>query len=140
MGSQLDRSDLHVWIYINTCLQIKYHYTVTVSDSVQQEVISTENKSVISKKNISTNEPDESVKPVPLPRNCSTIKVCFTARPFPTPQRESQAQEEEEVLRLYKCSECILQSSIRTLYCSWFQTLSVFWMLYAFFWVIHQRL
>lgn len=84
-----------------------------VSDSVQQDVISTENKSMISKKNVSTNEPkstaepDEDVKPVPLPRNCSTIKVCFTARPFPTPQRESQAPEEEEVLRLYKCSEWI---------------------------------
>jgi len=97
----------------NTCLQIEYHYTVMVSDSIQQDVISTENKSMISKKNISTNEPksteepDEDVKPVPLPRNCSTIKVCFTARPFPTPQRESQALEEEEVLRLYECSECI---------------------------------
>jgi hypothetical protein len=74
-------------------------------------VISTENKSVISKKNISNSEsksaaePDEDVKPVPLPRNCSTIKVCFTARPFPTPQRESQALEEEEVLKLYECSE-----------------------------------
>jgi dyslexia susceptibility 1 candidate gene 1 protein len=82
-----------------------------VSDSVQQDVISTGNKSVISKKNTSTNEPksteepDEDIKPVPLPRNCSTIKVCFTARPFPTPQRESQAPEEEEVLRLYECSE-----------------------------------
>jgi hypothetical protein len=82
-----------------------------VSDSLQQDVISTENKSVISNKNVSTNEPksteepDENVKPVPLPRNCSTIKVCFTARTFPTPKRESQAPEEEEVLRLYECSE-----------------------------------
>jgi hypothetical protein len=85
--------------------------TITVSDAVKQDVISTENKSMISKKNISINEPksieepDEDVKPVPLPRNCSTIKVCFTARPFPTPQRESQAPEEEEVLGLYECSE-----------------------------------
>jgi hypothetical protein len=73
--------------------------------------MSTEEKSVISKKNISTNlpnsavEPDENVKPVPLPRNCSTIKVCFTARAFLTPQRESQAPEEEEVLTFYECSE-----------------------------------
>jgi hypothetical protein len=98
MGSQLDRPDLHVGIYVYACLQIKYHYTATISDSIQQDVISTENKSVISKKNVCTIEPDENVKPVPLPRNCSTIKVCFTARPFPTPQRESQAPEEEEVL------------------------------------------
>jgi hypothetical protein len=82
-----------------------------VLDSVKQDVISTENKLVISKKNVSTSEPkstaepDEDIKPVPLPRNCSTIKVCFTARPFPTPQRESQAPEEEEVLRLYEYSE-----------------------------------
>jgi len=74
-------------------------------------VISTENKSLISKKNISSNEPkctaepDEDIRPVPLPRNCSTIKVCFTARPFPTPQRESQAPEEEEVLKLYEWSQ-----------------------------------
>jgi len=85
--------------------------TVIVSDFVQQDVFSTENKSLISKKIISTNEPkstaepNEDVRPVPLPRNCSTIKVGFTARPFPTPQRESQAPEEEEVLRLYEWSE-----------------------------------
>jgi hypothetical protein len=82
-----------------------------VSDSVKQDVISTEKQSVISKKNVSTNqpkssiEPGENVKPVPLPRTCSTIKVCFTARAFPTPQRESQTPEEEEVLRFYECSE-----------------------------------
>jgi hypothetical protein len=53
----------------------------------------------------STVEPDENVKPVPLPRNSGTAKVHFTARDFPTPKRESQAQEEEEVTRFYKCSE-----------------------------------
>lgn len=109
MGYQLDRPDLHVCIYMH--VYRLNNITVIVSDFVQQDVFSTENKSLISKKIISTNEPkstaepNEDVRPVPLPRNCSTIKVGFTARPFPTPQRESQAPEEEEVLRLYEWSE-----------------------------------
>jgi hypothetical protein len=46
-------------------------------------------------------EPCGSTKPVPLPRNCGTIKVSFTARVFPTPMRESQGPEEEEVISFY---------------------------------------
>jgi hypothetical protein len=88
---------------------------MTVSDSVNRDV-PIERKAVISKKNFSTNkpspavEPDENVKPVPFPRKCGTIKVHFTARAFPTPKRESQAPEEEEVIsfyRLYKILNCV---------------------------------
>jgi len=63
-----------------------------------------EEEAVITKENLSTNkpsptlEPDENVKPIPFPRNCGTIQVHFTARAFPTPKRESQAPEEEEVI------------------------------------------
>jgi hypothetical protein len=80
---------------------------MTVSGSVKQDM-PISRKSVIPKKNFCTNkpssavEPDEDVKPVPLPRQCGTVKVHFTARPFSTPKRESQAPEEEEVIGFYK--------------------------------------
>jgi hypothetical protein len=67
-----------------------------VSGSLEQEVVPI-------CKTASVNEPtptvesDEDVKPVPLPRNFGIVKVNFTARDFPTPKRESQAPEEEEV-------------------------------------------
>jgi hypothetical protein len=50
-----------------------------------------------------TGESDEDVKPVPLPRNFGSVKVHFTARAFPTPNRESQAPEVEKVTRMLRC-------------------------------------
>lgn len=41
----------------------------------------------------------QTVTPVPLPRSTATLQVDFTPREFPTPSRESQAEEEEEWLR-----------------------------------------
>ena len=42
---------------------------------------------------------DTVVLPMPLPRNQGIIPVRFTPRDFPTPKRESQVQEEEEVFK-----------------------------------------
>jgi hypothetical protein len=78
---------------------------------VEQKVVPIQKKEIGAKKDASIKEPtpvvepDENMKPVPLPRNFGTVKVHFTARSFPTPKRESQASEEEEVTRFYKCSE-----------------------------------
>jgi hypothetical protein len=71
---------------------------------VDQEVVPIQKTASVNKPK-PTVEPDENVKPVPLPRNFGTVKVHFTARDFPTPKRESQTQEEEEVTRFYKCLE-----------------------------------
>jgi hypothetical protein len=74
-------------------------YNGIVSGSLEEEVVPI-------RKTASVNEPtpavesDEDVKPVPLPRNFGTVKVYFTARAFPTPKRESQVTEEEEVTRI----------------------------------------
>lgn len=43
-------------------------------------------------------KPQETTQ-IPLPRNTAMLHVDFTAREFPTPLRESQAEEEEEWLR-----------------------------------------
>lgn len=75
-----------------------------VSDCVDLEVVPIQKTPPLNKPT-PTVDPDENVKPVPLPRNFGIVKVNFTARDFPTPKRESQAQEEEEVTRFYKCSE-----------------------------------
>ncbi|KDR14473.1 hypothetical protein L798_11644 [Zootermopsis nevadensis] len=91
--------ELEEWKSSNQTKETKGKYS-----SVKQDV-PTERKSAIYKKNFPTNksspavEPDENVKPVPLPRQNGTVKVHFTARAFPTPQRESQAPEEEEWLK-----------------------------------------
>jgi hypothetical protein len=71
---------------------------------VDQEVVPIQKTASVNKPT-PTVEPDENVKPVPLPRNFGVVKVHFTARAFPTPKRESQAPEEEEVTRFFKCSE-----------------------------------
>jgi hypothetical protein len=70
-----------------------------VSDSLEQEVVPICKAASVNEP-IPTVEPDDDVKPVPLPRNFGIVKVNFTARAFPTPQRESQAPEEEEVTRI----------------------------------------
>lgn len=42
----------------------------------------------------------EDLQPVPFPRLYGSIKIKFTPRAFPTPQRESQI-EEEQAVRLF---------------------------------------
>ncbi|XP_023713410.1 dynein assembly factor 4, axonemal isoform X3 [Cryptotermes secundus] len=67
-------------------------------DHVDQEVVPFQKTASVNKPT-PTVEPDENVKPIPFPRNFGIVKVHFTARDFPTPKRESQAQEEEEWLK-----------------------------------------
>ena len=43
---------------------------------------------------------DFNVIPMPLPRNVGTIQTSFTPRAFPTPKRESVAEEEEVVITI----------------------------------------
>lgn len=42
---------------------------------------------------------DEPTVPTPRPRRCGTIDVKFSERQFPTPARESQQLEEQEVMQ-----------------------------------------
>jgi hypothetical protein len=72
-----------------------------VSDCLKQDVVPIHKTASVNEPT-PTGESDEDVKPVPLPRNFGSVKVHFTARAFPTPKRESQAPEEEEVTRFHK--------------------------------------
>ncbi|XP_034250720.1 dynein assembly factor 4, axonemal-like isoform X2 [Thrips palmi] len=42
---------------------------------------------------------EDDLRPVPFPRSCGSIKIKFTPRTFPTPQRESQMEEEQAWLK-----------------------------------------
>ncbi|GLV45861.1 hypothetical protein CBL_11658 [Carabus blaptoides fortunei] len=83
-------SELQLWENKETDTRCKIKEVPIKCQSSTTRVASTRN--IVKNKNVNASPS------LPLPRKCQTVNISFTAREFPTPSRESKAQEEQEWL------------------------------------------